>query len=141
KLMGVDNFDTFGRDLFVKIGNDFGADDQQRVQLMINRFHYADNGNYVAVDGNRPLNLTNSGRRGTPLGTPQNQIMSQESFEYRHGNLFGGKLLLQLFRDRQNALNPASIDPSKQDIRLAPIGTLVDQSAITAEKRGVRSIF
>jgi iron complex outermembrane receptor protein len=141
KLMGVDNFDTFGRDLFFKIGNNFGADDSQRIQLMINRFHYEDNGNYIAVDGNRALNLTNSGRRGTPLGIAQNQVMNQESLEYNHDDILGGKLLLQLFRDRQSALNPASIDPSKQDIRLAPIGTLVDQSEITAKKYGVRSIF
>lgn len=141
KLMGVDNFDTFGRDLFVKIGNNFGADDAQRIQLMVNRFHYEDNGNYVAIDGNRPLNLTNSGRRGSPLGQPQNQIMDQTALEYTHGNLLGGTLLVQVFKDKQRALNPASVDPSKQDIRLAPIGTLVDQSEITADKHGVRSIF
>lgn len=141
KLMGVDNFDTFSRNLLFKIGNNFGSDDSQRVELMINRFHYEDNGKYVAVDGNRPLNLTNSGRRGTPLGTPQNQVMNHASFVYTHDDLLGGKLLLQLFKDDQSALNPASIDPSKQDIRLAPIGTLVDQSEITAKKHGVRSIF
>jgi iron complex outermembrane receptor protein len=141
KLMGVDNFDTFGRDLLLKLGKNFGADDSQRIQLMVNRFNYADNGNYVAVDGNRLLNLTNSGKRGTPPGTPQDQVMSQESLEYHHDALLGGKLLLQVFRDRQSALNPASIDPTKQDVRLAPIGTLVDQSEITAKKYGVRSIF
>lgn len=141
KLMGVDNFDTFGRNFLVKVGNNFGANDAQRVQLMVNRFHYADNGNYIAVDGNRILDLTNSGRKGTPLGTPQNQIMNHESLEYHHDALFGGKLLVQLFRDRQSALNPAAIDPSKQDIAIAPIGTLVDQSEITAKKHGVRSIY
>lgn len=141
RLMGVDNFDTFSRSFLVKLGNNFGADDAQRVELMINRFNYADNGNYVAVDGNRPLNLTNSGRRGTPLGTPQNQVMNHASFSYTHDDLLGGKLLLQLFKDDQSALNPANVDPSKQDIRLAPIGTLVDQSEITAKKKGVRSIF
>ena len=140
-LMGVDNFDTFGRDLLVKVGKNFGEDNSQRVQLMVNRFYYSDNGRFVAVDGNRLINLPNSGKRGKPLGTPQNQVMNQESFEYHHDNLLGGKLLLQLFNDRQSALNPASIDPSKQDIRLAPIGTLVDQSAITAKKHGLRSIF
>lgn len=141
RLMGVDNFDTFGRSFLVKVGNNFGSDDSQRVQLMINRFHYEDNGNYVAVDGNRPLNLTNSGRRGTPLGTPQNQVMNHASFEYTNDALFGGTLLIQLFQDRQSALNPAQVDPSKQDIRIAPIGTLVDQSEITAKKHGVRSIY
>jgi iron complex outermembrane receptor protein len=141
KLMGVDNFDTFGRDLMMKVGKNFGANDAQRIQLMINRFHYADNGDYVAVDGNRLLDLTNSGKPGQPLGTPQNQIMNQESLEYRHDDLLGGKLLIQAFRDDQSALNPASIDSTKQDVRLAPIGTLVDQSEITADKHGVRSIF
>ncbi len=140
-LMGVDNFDTFSRNLLFKIGNNFGADDTQRVELMVNRFRYEDNGNYVAVDGNRPLNITNSGRRGTPLGTPQNQVMNHASFSYTNDSLFGGKLLLQLFKDDQAALNPANVDPSKQDVRLAPIGTLVDQSEITAKKHGVRSIY
>ena len=141
RLMGVDNFDTFSRNFLIKLGNNFGADDMQRVELMVNRFHYADNGNYVAVDGNRPLNLTNSGRRGTPLGTPQNQVMNHASFVYTHDDLFGGKLLLQLFKDDQSALNPASIDSSKQDPNIAPVGTLVDQSEITAKKHGVRSIY
>jgi iron complex outermembrane receptor protein len=141
RLMGVDNFDTFGRDLLVKLGNNFGEDDSQRLQIMINRFHYEDNGNYVAVNGNRPLNITNSGQRGTPLGRPQNQIMNHVSLEYTNSDLFGGTLLLQVFQDRQRALNPASIDPTKQDVRIAPIGTLVDQSEITAKKHGVRSIF
>lgn len=141
RLMGVDNFDTFSRNFLVKLGNNFGADDMQRVELMVNRFHYADNGNYVAVDGNRPLNLTNSGRRGTPLGTPQEQVMNHASFVYTHDDLLGGKLLLQLFKDDQSSLNPANIDPSKQDATIAPIGTLVDQSEITAKKHGVRSIF
>jgi iron complex outermembrane recepter protein len=141
RLMGVDNFDTFSRNFLIKVGNNFGSDDSQRVELMINRFHYADNGNYVAVDGNRLLNLTNSGRRGTPLGTPQNQVMNHASFVYTHDDLLGGKLLLQLFKDDQSALNPANVDPSKQDVRIAPIGTLVDQSEITAKKKGVRSIY
>jgi iron complex outermembrane receptor protein len=141
KLMGVDNFDTFSRNFLIKVGNNFGADDSQRVELMINRFHYADNGNYVAVDGNRPLNITNSGRRGTPLGTPQNQVMNHASFVYTNDELLGGKLLLQFFKDDQSALNPATIDPSKQDPTIAPVGTLVDQSEITAKKHGVRSIF
>ena len=141
KLMGVDNFDTFGRNFFVKLGHTFGANDAQRIQLMVNRFDYVDNGRYIAVDGNRALNLPNSGRPGVPLGRPQNQIMKHATLEYSHDDIFGGKFRLQLFRDRQNALNPASIDPSKQDVTIAPIGTLVDQSEITAKKHGVRSIF
>jgi iron complex outermembrane recepter protein len=141
RLMGVDNFDTSEHDLLVKLGKSFGADDSQRIQFMINRFYYADDGDYVQIFGNRPLNLTDSGQRGTPPGTPQNQVMNQESLEYHHDALFGGKLLIQLFKDSQSALNPATIDASKQDPRIAPVGTLLDQSAVVSAKKGVRSIY
>ena len=141
RLMGVDNFDTSEHDLLVKLGKTFGADDSQRIQFMINRFYYADDGDYVQIYGNRPLGLTDSGQRGTPLGTPQNQVMNQQSLEYHNDALFGGMLLIQLFRDSQSALNPATIDPSKQDPRIAPVGTLLDQSAVVSAKKGVRSIY
>ena len=68
---------------------------------MMNRFYYADDGDYVQIYGNRPLGLTDSGQPGTPLGTPQNQVMNQQSLEYRNDALFGGKLLIQLFRDNE----------------------------------------
>jgi iron complex outermembrane recepter protein len=141
RLMGVDNFDTSEHDLLLKVGKNFGANDSQRIQFMVNRFYYADDGDYMQVFGNRPLGLTDSGVRGTPPGTPQNQVMNQQSLEYRNNALWGGSLLIQLFRDDENALNPASIDPSKQDPRIAPVGTLLDQSAIVAAKKGVRSIY
>ena len=64
RLMGVDNFDTSEHDLLVKLGKTFGASDSQRIQFMINRFYYADDGDYVQIYGNRPLGLTDSGQRG-----------------------------------------------------------------------------
>jgi len=141
RVMGVDNFDTSEHDLMLKLGKSFGASDSQRIQFMINRFYYTDDGDYVQIFGNRPLGLTDSGQPGTPPGTAQNQVMNQQSIEYRNNALFGGNLLIQLFRDTEQALNPATIDPTKQDVRIAPVGTLLDQSEILASKKGVRSIY
>ena len=139
--MGVDNFDTMQRDIFVKIGSSFGPGHNQRVQFSANNFDYVDNGRYVQVYGDRALGLTNSGLPGIPPGRPQNQLMRHASLDYANDNILGGTLKVQLYRDRQSALNPTSIDVSKQDAAIAPLGSLVDQSDITAKKYGVRSIF
>jgi iron complex outermembrane recepter protein len=132
--------DSESRNLFFKGGMNFGADDQQRVQLSISRFNIEGKGNYLLVDGDRATGVPNTSVRGTPLGAKTEfNDFSQESLSYTHGNLFGGALALNAYHADQAMRYLSDNTLDRQDPLLAPIGALIDQSEIRSEKKGMRS--
>lgn len=132
--------DSESKNLFFKGGLNFGANDSQRLQLSISRFNITAKGNYILVDGNRTTGVTNTSVRGRPLGAKTEfNDFDQDSLTYSHNDLFGGSLSVNAYRAEQAMRYVAEDGPDRQDPLLAPLGTLIDQSEIRTEKKGLRT--
>jgi len=145
RQLGIDangaSQDSQAESIFVKMGYNFGTDDSQRVQLSWNRFQLAGNGRYAGIDGNRATGLLATARRGRPDTPPASNKMQAISLDYHHNAVFGGVVTAQLYHNRENVLFNGGVQASRQDPAIAPVGTLIDQSNVLAEKWGVRSSY
>ncbi|MDQ1834757.1 TonB-dependent receptor [Massilia scottii] len=140
RRLGIDNvqgdtLDSRGDDLFLKIGQRFGA---QRIQLSLNRFNLRGEGDYKNEPGVVAAGVTTTSLPGRAPGEPPRNKVRSASLDYRHDELFGGAFSAQLFSHDFEALYGATPVATFQDVRLAPSGTLWDQSQIVADKRGAR---
>ena len=130
-----DTMDSHGNDLFVKMGKNFG---DQRLQLTLNRFDLAGDGDYRSVSGNLAQGLPTSSAPGTPIGMPPRNKVRSASLDYRHNDLAGGTLTVQVFGHEFSALYGATNTSTFQDRAIAPVGSLWDQSQVVTDKRGSR---
>ena len=132
--------DSESKNFFLKGGINFGANDAQRLQASISRFNIEGKGNYILVDGNRTTGVPNTSVRGRPLGAKTEfNDFDQETLTYTHDDLFSGTLTVNGYRAQQAMRYVAEDGPDRQDPLIAPIGTLIDQSEIRTEKKGVRT--
>jgi iron complex outermembrane receptor protein len=143
RRLGIDNvqgdtLDSHGDDLFIKIGKNFG---DQRLQLTLNRFNLSGDGDYRNEAGVIAEGVPTSSEPGTPIGKPPRNKVRSGSLEYRHDALGGGALTAQLFTHDFESLYGATNTPTFQDRRIAPSGTLWDQSHIVADKLGSRITY
>lgn len=132
--------DSESQNLFLKAGYRFGKGDAQRLTLTLSRFHLEGKGNYVIELGDRSLGITDSARRAQPLNSKTEfNDFKQYALAYNHPDLFGGSLNLQIYRASQAMRFLAEDGADRQDPLIAPLGTLVDQSEINSQKKGLRS--
>jgi iron complex outermembrane receptor protein len=132
--------DSESENLFLKGGINFGANDSQRLQLSISRFNITGKGNYILVDGDRTTGVPNTSVRGRPLGSKTEfNDFDQENLTYTHNEFLGGALTLNAYRADQQMRFVAEDGADRQDPLIAPIGTLIDQSEIHTEKKGLRT--
>ena len=132
--------DSESKNLFLKLGSNFGEADSQRIQLSVSRFNLTGKGNYIGVDADRANNLTSTAIRGTPLGSKTEfNDFNQYALSYQHSAFFGGALLADVYKADQAMRYPAESGLDRQDPDIAPIGTLIDQSEVNSEKSGVRA--
>ncbi|MCH8855460.1 MAG: TonB-dependent receptor [Proteobacteria bacterium] len=123
-------------DLFLKAGAEFGA---QRLQIMVNGFHADGFDDRVDVPGNRATGLPTTSTAGRPAwDAPRNRVRSI-SLEWTHDDLAGGRASVQLFKQDFKARYSGGLVTTFQDASLAPVGSLVDQSEVVADKWGLRS--
>ncbi len=134
--------DSESKNLFVKGGVNFGANNSQRIQAEISRFHIVGKGKYHLVDGDRDTGVTNTSELGAPLGakTEFNEF-NQGAIQYTNEDLFGGTLNVHVYKASQSMRFVTENGADRQDPLIAPLGTLIDQSEIDSQKRGVRSAF
>ncbi len=145
--------DSEAENLFLKVGYNFGADDNQRLQASFSNFSITGKGNYILVDGDRATGETNTSIRGQPLGskTEFNDFV-QQTLSYTHNDLFGGTLLVNFYHADQDMRFVAENGLDRQDPLInnnfffLPSGAvdesrlpLVDQSEIHSRKKGLRS--
>ena len=130
-----DTMDSHGNDLFVKMGKNFG---DQRLQLTLNRFDLAGDGDYRSLPGNLAQGVPTSSAPGTPIGMPPRNKVRSASLDYRHNDLGGGTLTVQVFGHEFSALYGATNTSTFQDRAIAPVGSLWDQSQVVTDKRGSR---
>ena len=133
-----DTLDTHGDDLFFKLGKNFGS---QRLQLSLNRFNLEGDGDYMNDPGVVAQGIPTGSVPGAPLGEPPRNKVRSASLDYRHADLAGGVFSAQLFGHDFESLYGATKVATFQDIRIAPKGTLWDQSQIVADKLGARVTY
>jgi len=134
--------DSVADNAYAKLGFNFGADREQRVQVSVSKFKIEGNGNYHLVDGDRAAGLTNTSEKPGLFGTlSEINDFEQSTVSYKHNNLWGGALSLDAYYANQHMRYPAENGADRQDPLIAPLGTLVDQSEIRTRKNGLRTAY
>ena len=118
----------------------YAVTDSARLDLMASRFELRGNGNYVAVEGNRRTGLPTSARRGDPPGRSAASRTESVALSLTDPALADGNFASQIFWNRTRDTFGAEIAPiaTFQDARIAPVGTLIDQSQNRSRKYGGR---
>lgn len=129
EIQDTDTLSFFGR-----IGVDLS--DTARLEIIANRFRLEGNNHYVPVDGNRATGTPATTRRGTTPGQPSTGIAQMVSASLTDGDLAGGAFTLQGFYNRTSDTFAGGILATFQDARIAPVGTLFDQSRNVSRKLG-----
>jgi iron complex outermembrane receptor protein len=133
-----DTNDSEGHDLFLKLGKTFG---DQRLQASYNRFKMEGDGDYRNVNAVLAQRIPTTAVKGTPPGAPPRNSVETGSVEYRHEALAGGRFTAQVFKQDFSSLYGATSTATFQDVRIAPVGTLFDQSEIIADKYGTKLTY
>lgn len=137
--IGVDNtqgdlMDSRAWDMLAKVG--YWLDNDQRIQLSLNRYRLKNKDNYVSVTGDRDAGVLTTSVKGNPEGSaPHNDVWTVGA-TYDNYNLAGMKLTALAWYQRYEALFGATNSSSFQDPTIAPIGTLYDQSRAFTDKYG-----
>ncbi|WP_278446803.1 TonB-dependent receptor [Stutzerimonas kunmingensis] len=138
-LIGVDDtqgdvMDSTGTDLLLKLG--YWLDDNQNIGLMVNRYEVEGEHEYVNVPGDADAEIPATSRKGDPQGkAPQNEVLAT-SLSYKHADLYGNELGLQLYTQRFRGRFGGGTNATFQDPSIAPAGTLFDQSQNESDKIG-----
>ena len=139
--IGVDNtqgdiMDSTSHDLMLKLG--YWLDDNQNLAFTVNRFQLEGNNDYLNVPGDASAGIPAISVKGRPQGAaPQNEVLTT-SLAYNHASLADNELGIQLYSQRFRARFGGSTAASFQDTRIAPAGTLFDQSQNESEKLGAK---
>ncbi|WP_294238704.1 TonB-dependent receptor [uncultured Sphingomonas sp.] len=126
--------DTDSLSFFGRVGVDLS--DTARFEVIANRFRLEGNNHYVPVDGNRTLGIPATSRPGTSPGQPSTGLAQMVSASLTDGDLAGGAFTLQGFYNRTSDTFGGGIIATFQDARIAPVGTLFDQSRNVSRKLG-----
>ncbi len=147
--------DSTSRNLFLKLGVNFGAQNEQRLTFSASRFHLDGKGNYVEVVGNRATGIPDTSVPGrTAGGLAEFNAFNQYAMKYQNADLFGGTLNVHIYNMDEHtrflsecgtvdclplAADQSNLNRGKQDPLIAPIGTLVEQSETQSFKHGVKT--
>lgn len=147
--------DSTSRNLFLKLGFNFGAQNEQRISLSASRYHLDGKGNYVEVVGNRATGIPDTSVPGrTPGGLAEFNAFNQYALKYTNDDLFGGGLSIHIYNMDEHTrflsecgttdclplkADQSNLNRGKQDPLIAPIGTLVEQSETQSFKHGIKT--
>ncbi|SFJ09389.1 iron complex outermembrane recepter protein [Sphingomonas sp. NFR04] len=129
EIQDTDSLSFFGR-------AGFDLSDSARIEVIANRFRLEGNNHYLPVDGNRALGIPATSRRGKTPGQPSTGLAEMVSASLTDGDLAGGAFTLQGFYNRTSDTFAGGILATFQDARIAPVGTLFDQSRNVSRKIG-----
>ncbi|HRE34329.1 MAG TPA: TonB-dependent receptor [Sphingopyxis terrae] len=124
--------------LFGRFG--YEVTDTMRLDLIASRYELKGDGDYVAVAGNRATGLPTSAARGTPPGDPAASRTESLALSLTDSNLGGGNFVGQIFWNRTRDTFGGEPNPiaTFQDVQIAPVGTLFDQSQNRSRKYGAK---
>lgn len=144
-----DLMDSSQQDYFVKLGYDI--DEGQRLELLANYYQIENSGDYINVAGDRAENKGATAEKGNPDGDPNKNITNNFALTYSNQDLAGGIFATQLYYQEREAQYGARLsedengnavyDKRFQDITIAPVGELYDQSSIKSNRMGIRSTY
>lgn len=126
--------DTDSLSFFGRVGVDLSP--SARLEVIANRFRLEGNNHYLPVDGDRALGIPATSRRGETPGQPSTGVAEMLSASLTDGDLAGGAFTLQGFYNRTSDTFAGGILATFQDARIAPVGTLFDQSRNVSRKIG-----
>ena len=126
EIQDSDSWSIFGR---------FGYEltPTMRVELIANRFQLEGRGHYVAVPG-----FPTTSEKGKIDGVAPSNRAELLSASLTEEDLLGGQLTAQAFFSRTRDIFGGSAAGTFQDIDIAPIGTLFDQSVNNSRKLGAK---
>ncbi|HJV43592.1 TonB-dependent receptor [Caulobacter sp.] len=148
RRIGMDNTqgdvqDSKTLSLFGRVG--WRINDRTRLDVVANRFELKGDGDYVTVtgaaaaptDGDRPARLPTTAYRGVVPGAPAANRVETISAALT-SDLHGGAFNAQVFFNRSRDTFGGDRNATFQDVRIAPNGTLFDQSSNRSRKLGAR---
>jgi iron complex outermembrane receptor protein len=125
--------------LFGRVG--YAVNESARLDLTANLFRLSGDGDYVSVTGARAIGRPSSAVRGVPAGVPARGRTETVALSYTDDDLFGGHLVGQIFYNRSRDLFGGDMSATFQDVRIAPLGTLLDQSENRSKKKGAKLTY
>ncbi|AFT68416.1 Outer membrane receptor protein, mostly Fe transport [Alloalcanivorax dieselolei B5] len=141
-LIGVDNtqgdlMNSRSYDAMGKLA--YWLDDNQRLQLSVNRYRIKGLNEYVSVSGKRDKGVPTTSTPGTPEGdAPYNEVWTT-GLSYDHYNLAGMQLNALAFYQDYESLFGATDSNSFQDPAIVPApGRLYDQTMAETTKYGTK---
>jgi iron complex outermembrane receptor protein len=131
--------DSHSYDLFGKVG--WEPTPAQRLQLTVNHFRLAQEGDFDSRPGDRELGVPAVSVAGRPEGvTPINDVTTA-SLDYEHSGVGGGTLSAKAYYQDFSALFGGGRFDTFQDPQIAPVGEVFDQSENDSEKLGTRLTY
>lgn len=129
EIQDSDSWSVFGR---------FGyqVSSTARLELVANRFQLEGNGHYVLVPGNVAAGIPATSERGETPGEPTSNRAELLSLSFTERDLGGGALTAQAFFSRTRDIFGGGTFATFQDVSIAPLGTLFDQSVNRSRKLG-----
>lgn len=129
EIQDSDSWSAFGR-----LG--YQVSSTARLELVTNRFDLEGNGHYLLVRGDRAAGRPATSRRGDTPGEPTSNRAELVSLSFTEGALAGGALTAQAFFSRTRDIFGGGTFGTFQDVSIAPLGTLFDQSVNRSRKVG-----
>ncbi len=124
--------------LFGRFG--YAVTDTMRLDLIASRFELEGDGDYAPVAGNKAAGLPTSAEPGTPPGVPATNRTESVALSLTDTDLGGGNFVSQIFWNRSRDTFGGEPNPiaTFQDVQIAPVGTLFDQSQNRSRKIGAK---
>lgn len=139
ELIGVDTtqgdtMDSSSQDLFGKVV--YQINNQQQLQLMLNHYEVASNGDYITVEGDRANGIPAISEGGVYEGDPAKNEVTTVSLNYSDADWLGADLKWQLFSQDFSALYGGGRFATFQDPDYG--AEIYDQSRNDSNKLGSR---
>jgi iron complex outermembrane recepter protein len=144
RRVGVDNTqgevqDSKALSFFGRFG--WNLTDTVRLDVVANRFELKGDGDYVVVPGDRTIGRPASSQRGRLQGEAAGNRGETLSASLTDSDLWGGNFSAQTFFNRTRDTFGGDISSTFQDVKIAPLGTLFDQSFNRSRKLGARASY
>lgn len=123
---------------FARLGYQLGA--TGRIDLIASRFELKGDGDYVAIAGSRATGVPTSSVHGKAPGKSATSRTESVALSLTDTDLLGGNFVSQIFWNRTHDTFGGEVNPipTFQDVRIAPLGTLFDQSENRSRKIGAK---